>query len=168
MIVLTDGSLMFLAAILGEELVFRGYIINKLEAVGGQTKAIILSAGIFALWHIPVYFSLYQGSIAGSGFVALALQIFAHFISAIPLCLLFISTHDLYGVSIIHAALDLIQYEIIGNTALGSASAQALFFFTAMDVTWLTLYSWIGQALCVILMLMAHKWLKSKFKLHHL
>jgi membrane protease YdiL (CAAX protease family) len=151
LLILTDGTLMFVSALFGEELAHRGYVLPKLEHLG-RWKAVFLSSVIFALWHLPVYFSLYTGGAAAAGAGSLAIMIFGHFISVIPLAILYVTTHSLYGVSLVHAASDLVEYEIIGNAGLGAASAGALYFIYAADSVLMTLYGWIVGGILILLM----------------
>lgn len=150
---LLTGALMFVAALFGEELAFRGYILPKLEEGLGKTKAVVISCFMFGLWHLPVYFSTYSGGAMERGWGAVALMLLGSTISAIPLCLLYLTTRELYGVSLFHAVVDLFQYYIIGNVAFGEASRHAIYSMEVLNETASNIAAWGIQILGILLML---------------
>ncbi|TET51282.1 MAG: CPBP family intramembrane metalloprotease, partial [Anaerolineales bacterium] len=96
-----SGGLMFVMALLTEELVHRGYILPKLEQFLGGPKAVVASAVLFGLWHIPAYYSVYAGGAEQQGLVSvLASAMLGSGLSVVPLCLLYLTTRELYGVSL--------------------------------------------------------------------
>lgn len=155
---LTDGVLMFIAALFGEELAFRGYIQPKIEEKSGIRKAILYSAVIFAFWHLPVYFSLYRnGGVLEQGGFAIGFMIYLHFISVIPLAILYNQSKELYGVSYIHAVFDMVTYYIIGNAALGDASSKAIYTLSILNDLIYQLYVIMIDFVLIFLMLILCK-----------
>lgn len=52
--ILDWGSIV--AAAVGEELVFRGYLLERLEELSGSAvAAVVLSSALFGLWHLPIW-----------------------------------------------------------------------------------------------------------------
>jgi membrane protease YdiL (CAAX protease family) len=126
------GTLLFISCLFGEELAFRGYILPKLSRLYGNFWAVVLCSAIFGLWHLPAYFSVYEGGAAEAGWGSVALMLLAHGLSSIPICILYLTTRELYSVSIYHALIDVTQYAIVGNPAMGKASQDAVY---RLDVT---------------------------------
>lgn len=116
-----------IACLFGEELAFRGYILPKLEKIFGPLKAVILCSVIFGLWHLPAYFSIYSGGAAEEGWTSVAVMLFAHGISVVPICILYLTTRELYGVSLYHTLVNVFQYSIVGNPAFGEVSKDAIY-----------------------------------------
>lgn len=151
------GIPLFIGCLFGEELVFRGYILPKLEEIAGRLKAIAFCVTIFALWHIPVYFSFYKGGALKEGPVSILMMLLAHAITAIPLCILYLRTRELYGVSFIHAALDVFQYAIIANPGMGEASRSAMYSIVVLNNSGLELFGWAMNIIAVFIMLWLSK-----------
>jgi len=152
-IVLFGGAILFIAALFGEELSFRGYILPKLEEIFDGFKAVILCSVIFALWHLPVYFSIYSGGATEHGWTSVTQMLLAHGISAIPVCILYITTRELYGVSLYHALVDVFQYSIIGNPALGEASKDAIYSMKILNEPVFEAMGWTLHILGILIML---------------
>jgi membrane protease YdiL (CAAX protease family) len=114
----------------------------KLEDAFGAVKAVILCSAIFGLWHLPAYFSIYSGGAAEHGWTSVATMLFAHGISAVPLCILYPTTRELYGVSFYHAFVDVIQYSIAGNPAFGNVSKGAIYNMNVLNETAMTIIGW--------------------------
>lgn len=156
------GTIMFIACLFGEELAFRGYILPKLEERFGSVKAVVLCSVIFALWHLPAYFSVYTGGAAEAGWGAVGLMLVAHGISVVPICILYLTTRELYGVSLYHALIDIIQYSIIRTPELGNASRDAVYDMTVSNESLSTAIGWGWHIAAIFLMLglcrIARKW----------
>ncbi|TXT53776.1 MAG: membrane protein of unknown function [Promethearchaeota archaeon] len=124
---LIETAIMFIPALFGEELAWRGYILSKLDTKYGKIKVIGINSLLFAVWHLPVYFSLYIGGALDKGVGFLILSLFWHGISVISINILFLTTKELYSVSFVHAISDAFAYVIFGNPNLGYASQDALY-----------------------------------------
>lgn len=146
------GAAMFAACLFGEELAFRGYILPKLEDRYGSLPAIVLCSVIFALWHLPAYFSIYAGGAEKSGWGSVGVMLVAHGISAVPICILYLTTRELYGVSLYHALLDVFQYSIVRSPELGAASKDAIYNMTTSNETALTVMGWGWHIIAIFLM----------------
>jgi membrane protease YdiL (CAAX protease family) len=127
LLLVVGGLLLFLAAFFGEELAFRGYLLPKLNELYGAWRAIFLCAAIFGLWHLPAYFTVYVGGAAEEGWCGVALMLLVHAVSSIPVCTLYLTTRELYSVSMYHALVDVTQYAIVGNAAMGKAAEDAVY-----------------------------------------
>lgn len=152
-ILVLGGAIMFVACLFGEELAFRGYILPKLEEIFGGFKAVILCSVIFGLWHLPAYFSIYSGGAAEQGWASVAQMLLAHGISVIPICILYITTRELYGVSLYHALVDVFQYSIVGNPAMGEASKDAIYSMKILNEPALETMGWTLHILGILIML---------------
>lgn len=119
--------LMFPLSLFGEELAWRGYILPKLKKATNKSKAIILNAILFSMWHIPVFFSLYLGGAATQGLIFLVSRLILIVIAVIPLNILCLNTRELYVVSLLHALSDVFDYYIFGDPALGVSSQKAIY-----------------------------------------
>jgi len=152
-ILVLGGAIMFIACLFGEELAFRGYILPKLEEIFGAFKAVILCSVIFALWHLPAYFSIYRGGAAEQGWASVAQMLLAHGISVVPICILYMTTRELYGVSLYHALVDVFQYSIVGNPAMGEASKDAIYSMKVLNEPALETMGWTLHILGILIML---------------
>jgi membrane protease YdiL (CAAX protease family)/predicted aspartyl protease len=145
-------ALMFVLALFGEELTWRGYVLPKLEKVFGGFKAVILCSVLFTLWHLPAYFSLYSGG-ATQQMGTLGLTLLSQFFSVVPFCVLYLTTRELYGISLIHITIDAFEYYIIGNPALGQASKDSIYTMNALNPTAVAAIGLIVQAVSIIIIL---------------
>ncbi len=152
-IIVFGGAIMFIACLLGEELAFRGYILPKLEEIFGGVKAIILCSAIFGLWHLPAYFSIYSGGAAKQGWGSVGIMLLAHGISAVPICILYLTTRELYGVSLYHAFLGVFQYTIVASPAFGEASKDAIYSMKVLNEPVMEIIGWGWQVLAIFIML---------------
>ena len=152
-IVVLGGIIMFIACLFGEELAFRGYILPKLEEIFGGVKAIILCSVIFGLWHLPAYFSIYSGGAAEQGWTSVAVMLLAHGISVVPVCILYLTTRELYGVSLYHALVDVFQYSIVANPAMGEISKDAIYRMEILNEPVMEIVGWGWQILAIFIML---------------
>ena len=142
-----------IACLFGEELAFRGYILPKLEQIFGPIKAVIFCAIIFGLWHLPAYFSIYSGGAAEEGWTSVVVMLLAHGISVVPLCILYLTTRELYGVSLYHTLVNLIQYSMIGNPAFGEVSKHALYSMKVNNELAMAIIGWTWQIAAIFIML---------------
>jgi membrane protease YdiL (CAAX protease family) len=153
-IVLAFGGLIaFVFCLVGEELAFRGYVLPKLAKQYGSLKAVILCSVIFGLWHLPAYFSIYSGGAAEAGWGAVVLMLFAHAISVVPLSILYLTTRELYGVSLYHALVDVLQYSIVANPAMGDASRDAVYRMTVLNEPAMGVIGWAWHAASILMMI---------------
>lgn len=152
-IFISGGFILFIWCLFGEELAFRGYILPKLEESFGPLKAVILCAAIFALWHLPAYYSLYSGGSAEKGWFSLGASLLSHGVSVIPICILYLTTRELYGVSIYHAMADVFQYSIVGNPQLGDAAKAALYNMEIFSKITFEALTWTGHLLSIFIMI---------------
>ena len=96
---------------LPEEIIFRGYLMTRLEAAKGSWKqAVLLSGLLFVLIHIP-----YQYIVSGRGVVSYLLNgnlvtLLMTFIWHLVFCTLFKKTKSIYGVVLFHGIMDWINY----------------------------------------------------------
>lgn len=142
-----------IACLFGEELAFRGYILPKLEQIFGPFKAVIFCAIIFGLWHLPAYFSIYSGGAAEEGWISVLVMLLAHGISAVPICILYLTTRELYGVSLYHTLVDIFQYCIVGNPAFGEVSKNAIYSMKVNNELAMTIIGWGWQIVGIFIML---------------
>jgi membrane protease YdiL (CAAX protease family) len=147
------GAVLFLMCLFGEELAFRGYILPHLDRRFGPFWATVLCAILFGLWHLPAYYSLYAGGAADEGFGSVAVMLLAHGISSVPLCILYLTTRELYGVSFIHAILDLVGYSVIAEPAAGRASSEALYNERLLNEGEVSVVGWGWFIVAILLML---------------
>ncbi len=164
-ILLAGGGLGMIFCLFGEELAFRGYLLLQFEKRLGLWKAILLNAVIFGLWHLPAYFTIYRGGAAEEGWETVGIMLAAHGISVIPICILYLTTRELYGVSLYHSLVDVIQYAIIGDPSFGDVSKEALYGMTVLNETPVAILSWSWYGVSIALMLglcrMVRPWLKK-------
>ncbi len=153
LIIFLGGIPLFIAALFGEELAFRGYILPKFEEMLGSFKAIIVCAAVFSLWHLPAYFSIYSGGALERGWAGIIYMLLIHGITVIPICVLYLTTRELYGVSLIHALLDVFQYTIVGNPEMGEASKDAMYTIEVLGPVKLEVMSWIFYVVAIFVML---------------
>jgi membrane protease YdiL (CAAX protease family) len=142
-----------IACFFGEELAFRGYILPKLEQIFGPFKAVIFCVILFGLWHLPAYFSIYSGGAAEQGWTSVAVMLFAHGISAVPICILYLTTRELYGVSLYHTLINTAQYSIVANPAFGDLSKHALYSMEVNNEIAMAIIGWSWQVAAIFIML---------------
>lgn len=143
---LVSAPMMFVLLLIGEELAFSGFLLPKLTAKLGAPSGVALTCLIFGLWHIPAYFSVYQGGV--EGWSQLAQRAALHGLSWVPVALLFLRTRELYGVSLYHAGLDAVQYVIFGSAEFGEASRGAVFL--VREVNAVAAVPWITQLAMIV------------------
>ncbi len=149
-----SGGLMFVMALLTEELVHRGYILPKLEQFLGGPKAVVASAVLFGLWHIPAYYSVYAGGAEQQGLVSvLASAMLGSGLSVVPLCLLYLTTRELYGVSLSHALANLFAYSVVASPELGVMAQQAIYNVRVLNQPAYEATAWILPLVGIPIML---------------
>ncbi|MDD2709419.1 MAG: type II CAAX endopeptidase family protein [Verrucomicrobiae bacterium] len=152
-ITLVGGSLFMLPGCLfGEELAFRGYVLPKLAARLGPVRGIAWCAVIFAVWHLPAYFSVYRAETATLEWRAMAEMILGHGISVIPVCILYLTTRELYGVSLYHTLADVMQYAVIRNPSFGDMSKNSLYDLKTLDPFGMEIIGWLSLFLPIAVM----------------
>lgn len=95
---------------LPEEIIFRGYIMTRLEGVRTSKQAVLLSGLFFMLIHIP-----YQYLVSGMGFISYLLNgnlvtLAMTFVWHLVFCFIFKRTGSLYGVVLFHGIMDWSNY----------------------------------------------------------
>jgi membrane protease YdiL (CAAX protease family) len=161
-ILLVAGAMMFAACLFGEELAFRGYILPKLEERYGGGAAIALCSVIFALWHLPDYFSIYSGGAGESGWDSLCIALIGHGISVVPICILYLTTRELYGVSLYHALVNVFQYFIFGDPDFGETAKYSIYSVKTTNETASEIIGWVWHIAAIILMLGLCRMAKKK------
>jgi hypothetical protein len=80
----------------------------------------------------------------------------------VPICILYLTTRELYGVSFYHAFVDAIQYLIVGNPDMGAASAGAMYNMKVLNETFMGVvgYGWHIASIPIMLGLcmVARRW----------
>jgi hypothetical protein len=115
-------------------------------------KSIAICSVLFGLWHLPAYFSVYAGGAAVRGWGSVALMLLVHGVSSIPVCVLYLTTRELYSVSLYHALVDVFQYAIIGNPAWGVASEKAVYSKTVLNAPVMEVVEWAWLVLSIPIM----------------
>jgi membrane protease YdiL (CAAX protease family) len=106
-----EGLLAILASVYGsivtpvfEELIFRGYLWNRLEkSFSGRRTVYLLSALLFMLWHIGYMLP----SLASGNFVAVAWKLAAGLCYGLVLGALRLKTKNCYSTMLLHGVLNL-------------------------------------------------------------
>lgn len=80
-------------------------------------------------------------------------MLLAHGISVIPICILYMTTRELYGVSLYHALVDVFQYSIIANPAFGEASKDAIYSIRILNEPVFAAMGWALLVLGILIML---------------
>ncbi|MFZ1290899.1 MAG: CPBP family intramembrane glutamic endopeptidase [Melioribacteraceae bacterium] len=102
-------AILFILEFITEELLFRGYLLNKLTLIYGEMKGIFISSIVFGLWHLPISIWLI-GFDSGRTFI----YIFNMFLLGIVLALLFQESKSLIPVVIFHALWNTLEYNFFG------------------------------------------------------
>lgn len=102
---------------IGEELLFRGYILNWLHQIfsngSGRRRtvmAVLISSLFFSLWHIPV--RIYELVNGESSIFLILLSVVVLFVLAIGFAWLYIRTKNILLVGLVHGVMD---YPLIGG-----------------------------------------------------
>jgi membrane protease YdiL (CAAX protease family) len=124
----------------GEELGWRGYALPRLAAHLGLAGASILLGGLWALWHLPLFFLPNTGS-TGQSFPLYLLQVTA--LSVTMAWLYWKTEGSLLLVMLLHASVN----NTTGIVPAAVAGAMAPLSFRGSLVAWLTvLLSWVVAA----------------------
>ena len=114
----------------------------------------IVSSILFGLWHIPVYYSIYAGGAEEQGWLAVTKSaMLGSGLAVVPLCVLYLTTRELYGVSLSHALFDLFAYHIVGQSALGEMAKNALYSVRVLNESASQTLDWILPVLGIPIML---------------
>jgi membrane protease YdiL (CAAX protease family) len=139
----------FLNKICGEELGFRGFLFGAMCRKAGLAPATVTNATVFAVWHIPFLVAFQECDAA-----AVTLRLLWFGVGAVPICLLFAATNNLYAISLYHALVNLKEQILLQRVATGNA----LFAYTVSDPTLLILWQAVGLG-CQVLVAV---WFLSK------
>lgn len=128
------GTVLFLFFIgpFFEELGWRGYVLDRLQAQGGAARASLIVGVVWALWHVPLFFipGTYQ---YGLGAFTPAFWLFM--IGVVPLAFLFtwIYNHtgrSIGGAMLFHLMIN-VAGEVIATTLRAESIAMALWWVAA-------------------------------------
>lgn len=108
LIIAITAFLTFIAALITEELCFRGYLINRLAHLGSY-KALLISSALFSLWHIPSSVIL-----LGSGIGKCAVYGVNLFLLGILLGWVFVESRSLLAPSLFHGIWNGLEYTLFG------------------------------------------------------
>jgi membrane protease YdiL (CAAX protease family) len=103
-----NGVILFLLEFVTEELMFRGYILSKLTALG-ETRGLILASACFGLWHLPI-------TVWGTGLDPMRTPVYLVNMTLLgaTLGLLFLESRSLIPVAAFHGLWNSIEYNIFG------------------------------------------------------
>ena len=79
-------------------------------------------------------------------------MLLVHGVSSIPVCVLYLTTRELYSVSLYHALVDVFQYAIIGNPAWGVASEKAVYSKTVLNAPVMEVVEWAWLVVSIPIM----------------
>jgi len=114
----------FIAALITEELAFRGYILTKLRKLGDR-RSLWLSSLLFGAWHYPAAIILWDLGIFGSTLYVLNISLLGVLFGYV-----FLKSKSLVACSISHAVWNALEYSLfgVGNTeGLFAGSSRVLF-----------------------------------------
>jgi len=114
----------FIAALITEELAFRGYILTKLRKLGDR-RSLWLSSLLFGVWHYPAAIILWDLGIFGSTLYVLNISLLGVLFGYV-----FLKSKSLVACSISHAVWNALEYSLfgVGNTeGLFAGSSRVLF-----------------------------------------
>lgn len=119
-----NAAILFVLEFVTEELMFRGYILGKLTALG-ETRGLVIASAFFGLWHLPI-------AIWGVGLdsVRTPLYLVNMLLLGVVLGLLFLESRSLIPVAAFHALWNSIEYNLFGfmdQRALLIGTARVLF-----------------------------------------
>jgi|WetSurMetagenome_2_1015567.scaffolds.fasta_scaffold111491_1 membrane protease YdiL (CAAX protease family) len=119
-----NGAILFLLEFVTEELMFRGYILGKL-AIFGESKSLIITSGLFCLWHLPI-------AIWGTGLDPIRTPAYLINMALLGtvLGLLFLESRSLVPVAAFHAIWNSLEYNLFGfmdQQSLFVGSSRVLF-----------------------------------------
>jgi membrane protease YdiL (CAAX protease family) len=124
----------------GEEVGWRGYALPRLSERFGLAQASVILGGIWATWHLPIFF-FPVGDLLGQSFPLYLLQVTA--ISVTMAWLYWRTGGSLLIVMLFHAAVNNLK-DIVPSATPGATNP---FVFNASLVGWLTVaFLWIAAA----------------------
>lgn len=100
------GVLTCLAIGVGEELLYRGLLQNRFVTWLGEKRGLFLTAGLFALSHVPMAIVSFSGN--NSSPISLIFYVVYLFMSSMSLGYLALKTENITGCILIHTFLDLL------------------------------------------------------------
>ena len=130
------GLLVNISVAIGEETVFRGYLLTSLETVWGKRVAVALMMIIFGLFHLPAYF---EGGMR-SGTLTLAILLASLF--GLLFGLIYFHTKSLWLPVILHFTWNFVENDLLNLTAdstnvnLIGAKTQLQGPLVMSEVTW--------------------------------
>lgn len=122
---LINFSILFLLEFFTEELLFRGYLLNRLSINLGEMKGIFISSIIFGLWHLPISIWL-----IGFDPIRTSIYIFNMFLLGSIFASLFLESRSLIPVAFFHALWNTLEYNLYGfanQTVLFTGTNRMLF-----------------------------------------
>ncbi len=108
LIILIQWIMTFLAALITEELAFRGYLISRFHFMK-PWKAVMISAIIFGVWHVPVSIFMIHG-----GWSRLIIYIVNISLLGVFFGWLFVQSKSLVPPSIAHGLWNVLEYTFWG------------------------------------------------------
>ena len=157
------ACVLFVNALCGEELAFRGYLFGSIERKAGFGTAVICNALLFMAWHVP-YFVLVEGGPACP--MVLTARLLWLGVGAVAMCFVFAGTRSLYSVAVFHVIVDLKSHLWLRRYDAAVSSDEGRFFvydvhkpiaFSVMQLAALT---------CLLLLSMAI-WRRGRRSLAH-
>ena len=146
------GALRFVERLFGQELAFRGYLLPKLEERAGPGPAVIACVLLFAAWQLPAYLSVHSGGTAEPGLRSVLVMVLARGLAAVPLCILYLTTRELYGVSLYHAILFVTHFAIVGSRAAGTGPGGVLYTAHVVNAPQMATLVWAWHIAAIVLM----------------
>ncbi len=148
--------ILFVNCLLGEELAFRGFLMNSLLSKTSFLKAIILNSVFFCLWHVPYWIFFREVTLPWPLIIVLLIQA----LSNLFIATFFIITRSLYGVSLYHALIDLVQYSLLTSSEKTNLfTSQAIFLYQPISPSTSWLLPLFGvSALLLQLFLIIYVW----------
>lgn len=122
---LINFSILFILEFFTEELLFRGYLLNRLSIHLGEMKGIFISSIIFGLWHLPISIWL-----IGFDPIRTSIYILNMFLLGSVFSSLFLESRSLIPVAIFHALWNTLEYNLYGfanQTGLLTGTNRILF-----------------------------------------
>jgi uncharacterized protein len=107
--ILINFLILFILEFFTEELLFRGYLLNKLIFNLSEIKGILISSFIFGLWHLPISIWL-----IGFDPIRTTIYIFNMFLLGSIFASLFLESKSLIPVAIFHALWNTLEYNLFG------------------------------------------------------
>jgi membrane protease YdiL (CAAX protease family) len=106
--ILLTFAVLFLLEFVTEELMFRGYLLGKLRALG-QLKGLWISSIIFGLWHLPI-----ASWMIGLDPVRTPLHLINMTMLGVVIGLVFLESNSLIPAALFHALWNALEYSLFG------------------------------------------------------